>query len=234
MFRYLIIVLFLLCFHNFAFCDVSIKLNLLKWVQSRSISIPDLGSGKSTLKSRKSRDNIFYIKTPDGYKPLNIASNKMASILYNGAETFILYSKINGESGESYKEVSKVELPSNVEEIFLLLLQNGTSFRMFPMNVSPKVLPKGKLAVVNITGKYLAISFGGKQAGLPRNAHCILENKDSDTYQDLKIATRKSGKWRLVYSSGISIPKNFRNIVLIYSSTKLGDDMSVDIINLEG
>ncbi len=191
-----------------------------------------LGGGRSTIKNKKAGDFVYYIESPDGYKPLKLSSNKMIPIHYKGSETFTLYSKTMGESEDSYQSVCKTTLPSDVDEMFLLLLQRGSSVRMFPMNVSPKVLPKGKLALVNISGKPLAISFGGKQLLLQRNANCILDTKASDSNQDLKIATRKDNKWRLIYSSSVQIPQDLRNIVLLYSSGKTGD-ISVDIINLK-
>ena len=125
---------------------VDMKLSIYRWGFSNSMKIPDLETGRvSQITSGAANAELWY-KTNDQWKSLNITAGERSKVIqYNGPRLMIFYSRSKDKDGKPvYKENSRMLLPANASESFVLMFKTGSTAKFYPMNVSPQRLPKEK------------------------------------------------------------------------------------------
>ncbi|MBR7105417.1 MAG: hypothetical protein IKC88_00370, partial [Opitutales bacterium] len=134
----------------------------------------------------------------------------------------------------TYEEVAKMVIPLNVEQIFALMFKMGKKVRFYPMNVSPKQLPKERIAVLNMTSTNAAILVGGDARVLRPGSNAIYKPKSKkETSVKLQIARRIKNKWVPVYNNNISTPKDQRCVILLFDPyNKKTPRFSVQLLTL--
>ena len=225
--------------------QVDVNIRIYRWAFSNRLILPDLGGGRrsktQSIKSDSGELNLCY-KDGKDYKDLRITAGTMSSAFqYKGPRTILFYNKIKNisidgkESDEyTYQEVAKMVIPLGVDEIFALMFKTGKKVRFYPMNVSPKELPKDKIAVLNMTSTNAAVLVGGELRVLRPGANAIYKPKSKkETSVKLQIARRIKNKWTPVYDNIISTPKDQRCVILLFDPyNKKTPRFSVQLLTL--
>ncbi len=204
---------------NYEFVEVEIK--MLKWAYSNSMRISkDMGKFAS---NKSDGDSDFWYLSGNDYKKLDTSSGAMRPFKYKGPQRMAFYKRSekidkNGNpNGYKYTEIANMMIPLGVNDIFVLMQTRGTSASFYPMNVSPKQLPKEKIAVINMTQHNIALLVGGVAKLLRANSHEIFKPKNKkESSIEVQMARMVERKWRPVYRSNISIPDDERCIMLIF------------------
>lgn len=208
--------------------SVNVVIKIYRWAFSNRMVIPNLSGGGSKTQSIKADngDVDLWYKDKGGYKPLKISSGTMSPpINYKGPRTMVFYERImnanlEGESSQevyTYKEVTRMIIPLGIEEMFALMFKTGKKYNFYPMNVSPKELPKEKIAVLNMTSTNAAVFVGGESRILRSGSNGIFKPKSKkETSVELKIARMVNKKWRPVFDTNVSTPKGQRCIILLF------------------
>lgn len=193
---------------------------LYKWSISNTIMLPDTATGVSRrVKADNGGNSLLWYNSGGEWKSVTASpAQKSAKITYVGPRTMSFYQKIGeGNNSSDFKEIAKLQIPAGAKEIFALMFQKGSSIRFFPMNISPDSLPKGKIAVMNMTGQRVAISLSGDSKALGGGSYTIFTpKKRSETSFDAKIAKFFDKKWVIIYESIVSVTSNERCLMLIY------------------
>lgn len=206
--------------------SVNITIKFYRWAFSNKMIIPDIYGSRKTQSVKDDQSEIdLYYKVGNDYKPLRINAGTMSPpVQYKGSRTMVFYNRIKNVSidGESssqytYEEVSKMTIPLGVEEIFALMFKMGKNVRFYPMNVSPKQLPKNKIAVLNMTSTNAAILVGGEPKLLRPGSNAIFKPKTKkETSVKLQIARKIKDKWVPVYDNNVSTPKDQRCVIMLF------------------
>jgi len=225
---------------------VDVTLKIFRWAFSNSLVIPDLGGdGKRTRKVDNSNDIVdLWYKSGDSYRHLNLNSGSMsAPIRYKGPKTMVLYSRherpkteddTSSGSQYDYREACRMSIPLGIDEMFALMFKTGKTVRFYPMNVSPKRLPKEKIAVINMTSHNVAVLVGGHAQVIRSGSNAIFSPKNKkENFVEFQIARMVEKKWRPVYKNNISTPKDERCLVLLYDPyNKKSPKFSVQLLTL--
>ena len=200
--------------------ETQTEIVLYKWSISNTIMLPDSTTGVSRrVKSDAGGNSELWYNS--GGKWMSVTASpaqKSSRISYVGPRTMSFYKKIGpGEKSADFQEIAKLQIPAGAREIFALMFQKGSSIRFFPMNISPDSLPKGKIAVMNMTPQRIAISLSGDSKTLgPGSFTIFTPKKRSETSFDAKIAKFFNKKWVVIYESIMSVSSSERCAMLIY------------------
>ncbi len=220
---------------------VNVKLRIYKWAFSNSINLPDLSTGVIAYKQNESEgDAVLWYKTDqDKWVPVKVISGELSNVInYKGPSNAVFYTRKNtpGKNDYTYQEACSIPLPLNATELFLLMIQKGSSIKFYPMSTSPEDLPKDKVAVMNMTNQNIALSIGGHPKMLRSGSQTIFTpTQKMKNSLDLKIAqfNEKKQKWMPVYSNNISIPNpDNRCLILVYMPSANTKRFSVQMLNL--
>lgn len=208
----------LAAFLGFGLCaasakDITVNINIYKFVFIRSVG---------TLSNRSALESEYWYKSGGQWRSFSVDGNR-ASISYTGAERLTLFKKIakDEKDDKSFSPVQEVVLPSSARDIFLLMIERNGSAEFFPMNVSPDKMPRGKIAVMNLTQRALGVLFDKEMGGLKRGSHHVFTptKKEAGNPIPIQIATRVDGKWEVIYKNRVRCEKSKRNILLIYDTS---------------
>lgn len=208
----------LVAFLGFGLCaasarDISVNINIYKFVFIRSVG---------TRSNRSALESEYWYKSGGQWHSFSVDGNR-ASISYTGSDRLTLFKKIGKDEKDdkSFSPLQEVILPSSARDIFLLMIERNGSAEFFPMNVSPDRMPRGKIAVMNLTARALGVMFDKEMGGLKRGSHHIFtpSKKTGDNPIPIQIATRVDGKWEVIYKNRVRCEKSKRNILLIYDTS---------------
>ena len=200
--------------------DVTIK--IFKWAYSNAMTIPNIGGGVSTVRASKEQNFDLWYKSGDAYKVLKVSSGSMSNAIhYKGPRTMVFYKReaVVTEDGTqyNYREACRMTIPLGIDELFAMMFKTGRSVVFYPINVSPKTLPKEKIAVINMTSHRVALMVGKEPKLLGSGANAIFKPKQKgDTSVEIQIARMVDRKWKPVYHNNVSTPKDARCVVLLY------------------
>ena len=203
--------------------EVSMKLRIYRWGISNSIVLPDqFGRISNTKASKNSIQDLYYSVGGGAYRRVPLSTSGLGGEFeYKGEPQLEFFTRVPKEKRndeDKYKSVGKVTLPFNTDHIFLLMIQRGENARFFPMNISPQILPKEKVAVLNMTNQNLGISMGDKNMVLRGGGYGIYDPKreEEDESSEFKIFRYDKDKWRPVYEGNIMASKEKRCMLLVY------------------
>ena len=225
---------------------VDVTLKIFRWAFSNSLVIPDLGGdGKKTRRVDNSDGAVdLWYKSGGNYVRMKLGSGEMSKpIHYKGPKTMVLYTRrkllkpegeASGEAQYEYKEACRMSIPLGIEEMFALMFKTGKTVRFYPMNISPKRLPKEKIAVINMTSHNVAVLVGGHAQIIRSGSNSIFAPKNKkENFVEFQIARMVEKKWRPVYKNNISTPKDERCLVLLYDPyNKKSPKFSVQLLTL--
>ncbi len=208
---------------------VDVKIKIFPWAFTNTMVIPDFdGKSSRTRKIKNSGDTTseLWYKSGNSYKVLNISSGQMSKYIdYKGPQHMKLYKReqlpqAEGEENTEpvyvYKEACSMMIPLGIDEMFAMMFKSGKTVRFYPMNVSPKRLPKDKIAVINMTSYNAAVLVGGEAKLLRSGSNAIFKPKNKSDRVEVKIARMIDKQWRPVYKNNIVAPTDKRCIVLIF------------------
>ena len=219
---------------------VDVVLKIFKWGYSNAMIIPNV-SGMGTPSGQNAGDKLLelWYKSGDSYSKLNVSSGAFSkSIRYRGPQTIVFYARdeIASDEGKkyNYRQVAKMTIPLGADELFAMMMKTGRTVSFYPMNISPKELPKEKIAVINMTSQKIAIMVGGTPSFLGAGANKIFKpKKRGEMSVEMIIARMVDKKWTPVYHNTISTPKDARCIVLLYDpSNSKSPKFNVQLLTL--
>lgn len=202
--------------------SVNLSLRFMKWGQSNSISMPNMHTGMiNRPKDLADEDVTLWFESGSEWKSIKFTSGSISSsISYSGPRKITFYTRSNEKGADGkyeYREACSMMLPMNVEEVFALVFKSGRSIRFYPMNVSPKSLPKEKVAVLNMTSHSVGLSVGESNSILkPGSYRIYTPKKKNKGIVDVKIYKFHEKKWRPVYDNTLTAPEDKRCLLLIY------------------
>ena len=221
--------------------SVDVTLKIYRWSFANSISMPDFGTGNISSRNTKENDPDLYYKSDGKWHHLRIAPRQMLTIQYKGPKTMIVgYPKAEKANSDpnsdlNYSVSGKLEIPVSSGEIFALMIKSGSSSKFYPMNVSPKELPKNKFAVLNMTKQSVAFNINGQTNVIGSGRSFIFSPKKGKDSNGItcQIAKWVKGKWIPCYKNIISIPDDTRTMLLVYDpATKSAPRYNVQVLNL--
>ncbi len=206
---------------------VDVVLKVFKWGYSNAMIIPNPSGAGGGSAGQNAGDKLLelWYKNGDSYSKLNVSSGAFSkSIRYKGPQTIVFYARdeIATDEGKkyNYRQVAKMTIPLGTDELFAMMMKTGRTVSFYPMNISPKELPKEKIAVINMTSQRIAIMVGGSPSFLGAGANKIFKpKKRGEMSVEMIIARMVNKKWTPVYHNNISTPKDARCIVLLYDPT---------------
>ena len=206
--------------------NVEASLKIEKFSMEASFAAPSKKGGNKT---------IYWYKNGDKWDSFSDADGKRVNISYKGPQKLVFYKKVGeGESDKAFSPVAEIMIPSASREVFVLMISTGSTAQFYPMNVSPDSLPKGKIAVMNMTRRGLALMFGADKKFLKANSHAIFSEAKSkkSISTPVFIAARVEGKWEMSYKSRVSYPDKERCIMLIHDNAagKPVPSLSVNVV----
>ena len=218
---------------------VDVTLKIFKWAYSNAMTIPNIGGGVSTVRASKDQNIDLWYKSGDSYRILKVSSGNMSgSIHYKGPQTMVFYTREESLSDDgpkyNYREACRMTIPLGIDELFAMMFKTGKTVMFYPINVSPKLLPKEKIAVINMTSHRVALMVGGEPKLLRSGGNAIFNPKHKkETSVELKIARMVQKKWKPVYQNNISVPKDARCVVLLYDpSNKASPKFNIQVLSL--
>lgn len=182
--------------------------------------------------AKKDVDQSFWYKNGSAWASFGKTGSDDIRISYQGPKTLTLYRKVGkGNDDKDYRAVSRVDLP-NAGEIFMLMIESGNSASFYPINVSPDKIPKGKIAIMNMTKRGLAIMFGEDKKFLRSYANAVFTQRKRNVQSEpIVIAAKVQGKWEISYRSRMTYQRDRRSLMLIYdSSNKEIPSLNVSIV----
>lgn len=194
-------------------------------------------SYKSTFSpnmSTKRADNEvrYWYKNGATWSYFSDSENDRITINYSGPSRMTLYKKTgNDNTDKSFSPVSEIQLPTNSQDVFVLMIKMNRTASFYPVNVSPDKLPKGKVAVMNMTKRVLALMFGEEKKALRPNGNAIFSDSKKQGASPVLIAAKVKGKWEIAYKSRVHYPQDERCIMLIYDpSNKEIPNLNVNVV----
>lgn len=193
--------------------NVSATIKIYKF-EYRSSFAPNI-----SVKKKVSGQTYWY-KNGATWSSFSDADGDKITINYNGPSRMIIYRKVGRDnSDKSFSAMSEIVIPSNSRDVFVLMIKTNSMASFYAMNVSPNTLPKGKVAVMNMTNRVLAIMFGEDKKALRPNGNAIFSDKKKQGASPVLIATKVQGKWEISYKSRVHYPQDERCIMLIYDTS---------------
>lgn len=221
--------------------SVDVTLKIYRWSFANSISMPDFGTGKISSRNAKDIDAKLYYKSDGKWRHMRIAPRQMLTIRYTGPKTMLVgYPKaeqVNPDpnSDANYNISGRLEIPITSGDLFAIMLKSGSSAKFYPMNVSPKELPKNKFAVMNMTTRPVAFNINGQTSIIGSGKSFIFSPKKGKNSNGItcQIAKIVKGKWVPCYKNILSIPDDTRSMLLVYDpATKSAPRFNVQVLNL--
>lgn len=221
---------------------VNVNIKIYRWGFANSISMPDFGTGIiSSRKAAAAKDSNLFYKSDDKWHELKIAPRQMVTIKYKGPKT-MRFSRLKTnlpnpekpEADENFTGAGSFEVPIPSGDIFALMIKSGNNARFYPMNISPKELPKNKFAVMNMTRQSVAFNINGQTSIIgPGRSFIFSPKKKDDAGITCQIAKRVKGKWIPCYKNIISLPDDSRTMLLVYDpANKAVPRFNVQVLNL--
>ena len=211
---------------TFAFCaaaQAQVNVHIYRFGLQSSFS-PHGASSKRTA------ENVFWYKNGSSWNSFGDKFGKDINISYSGKSPMVLYKKVgNTDTDESFKPAAQINLPP-ARDVFVIMLESGSAASFYPVNVSPDKLPKGKIAVMNMTKRGLAVMFGEDKKFLRAYTNAIFtQRKKKDLNPDpIVIAAKVNGQWEISYRSRMTYSKDKRSLLIIYDSSKKADTPSLN------
>jgi len=205
--------------------EVNVSIKFMKWGQSNSIAMPNMHTGTiSRRKDAADGDIILWYKSGPEWKMFKISGGGISpSINYKGPREMSFYSRSEDKGADGnyvYKPVTKMTIPANVDELFTLVFRTGSTVRFYPLNVSPKSLPKEKVAILNMTRHPVGIAVGDSKSTLKAGSYQIYTPKKKNKgVVDVTLYKFHEKKWRAVYDNTLTAPEDKRCLLLIYDPT---------------
>ena len=205
--------------------NVNVNLRIYKFAHVSIIN----PLGKS-LGANRGDGNLYWFKAGSEWRSFDADGDKI-SVAYNGPALMQLYKKNgDGKTDKSYSPVAKINIPSGSRDVFVLMIVRNRTADFIPINVSPDKLPKGKVVVMNMTPRTLAIQFGEDRNLLRSRANAVFSRpklKDKNaTAVPVLIAAKVKGKWEISNKTRVEYPENERCILLLF------DPSNKDIPNI--
>ena len=175
-----------------------------------------------TANSRKaSTENTYRYKNGADWMSFSDSESDKITINYSGPQKMVLYKRIGKDNTDkSFSPISEIQIPSGSRDVFVLMIKNNSSASFYPVNVSPDKLPKGKVAVMNMTRRVLALLFGEEKKAIRPNGSAIFSDSKKKGASPVFIAAKVQGKWEISYKSRVHYPQDERCIMLIYDTSK--------------
>ncbi len=205
--------------------EVELKLRIFNWATSNTVK---LGGFASTKRKGKTNDYITFdvwYESAGTYHMVKANVGGLSSeIAYKGPQKMIFYKREKSatESDEyTYTKVADVTLPTGIDELFLLMYKSGQSVVFYPMNISPKELPKDKVAILNMTRHNIALQAGGTTGFLRAGSHAIFKPQTQNkNFLEIQMARMIDNKWRPIYKNNITVPDGKRCALLIFDPSR--------------
>ena len=220
---------------------VSVNIKIYRWGFANSISMPDFGTGIISSRKAASKDSNLFYKSDDKWHELKISPRQMVTIKYKGPKT-MRFSRLKTnlpnpekpEADENFTGAGSFEIPVPSGDIFALMIKSGNNARFYPMNISPKELPKNKFAVMNMTHQSVAFNINGQTSIIGPGRSFIFSPKKKDNAGiTCQIAKRVKGKWIPCYKNIISLPDDAKPMLLVYDpANKSAPRFNVQVLNL--
>ena len=220
---------------------VSVNIKIYRWGFANSISMPDFGTGIISSRKAASKDSNLFYKSDDKWHELKISPRQMVTIKYKGPKT-MRFSRLKTnlpnpekpEADENFTGAGSFEIPVPSGDIFALMIKSGNNARFYPMNISPKELPKNKFAVMNMTHQSVAFNINGQTSIIGPGRSFIFSPKKKDNAGiTCQIAKRVKGKWIPCYKNIISLPDDAKTMLLVYDpANKSAPRFNVQVLNL--
>ena len=200
---------------------LTIKLRIYRWSVSNSIVLPDHTGNQRRSSTRNPITDLWYKDKDAQWKSIPMASGGITKEFeYNGPPNLEFYMrnpKAKRDDKDAFRSVGRVMLPFNTESLFLLMIQRGERARFFPMNVSPKVLPKDRVAVLNMTAQNIGVNMGDNNTILRAGGYGIYKPaSDEESASQFKIFKYDQERWRPVYEGNIVPNEEKRCMLLVY------------------
>ena len=195
--------------------NVSVNLRIYKFAHVSIIN----PMGKS-LGASNGEGNLYWYKAGSEWRSFDADSDKI-SVAYSGPAQMQLFKKTgDGKTDKSYSAVAKINIPSGSRDVFVLMIVKNRKADFIPINVSPDKLPKGKVVVMNMTQRALAIQFGEDRNLLKSRGNAVFSRpKMKDKNQKavpVLIAAKVKGKWEISNKTRVEYPENERCILLLF------------------
>lgn len=198
-----------------------VKLKIFKWTISNSIVLQDAIGNSQRSTTRKVMSNLYIRKKNGDWQRINIPSGGVSSQFEceGGANvTFYVRQEAKSKDEEdSFRPIGTMFLPSGANSLFVLMIQRGDSARFFPMNVSPELLPKNKIAVLNMTSQAIGLAVGKHNSTLNAGGYSIFTpNEKEEESSEFKIFKYNNNRWRPVYEGNVTAVDGKRCMLLVY------------------
>lgn len=223
--------------------QAKVSIKILNWSFANSIAMPDFSTGRISSKktAEKEVDKLWY-KSGSNWHELKAAPRKMVTISYEGPQKvrFGVRKKSGGNSenpnaDENFVSAGTLTLPVLSGDVFALMIQNSSTARFYPMNISPKELPKNKFAVMNMTRKAVAFNINGQTKVIGGGKSFIFSpKKNADEGLAVQIAKRVKDKWVPCYKNTISLEADAKTMLLVYDpANSSAPKFNIQVLNLK-
>ncbi len=219
---------------------VNVRLKITQMSYSNTLMIGGtVAKATSSEKKEEEAKKTLWYRTGMGdlatWRSVYVSANKSnnTSISYEGPSKMVFYRQIPPQKADmppTYVPVSEINIPPNVEDLYLLMIRRNESISFHLLNVSPKDLPKGQLVLMNMSRTPVKASLGdGVPANLKVGASAVLKPKKTfgrnDNFANLLVAYVEENEWRVAIRSPIALTSDDkRQIVILFSnSNKLGE-----------
>ncbi len=187
----------------------------------------NLASGDEMPREYRSRSREYYYWTPEGYRPLELVSNKISpTIHYRGPRGFILYERIpaaTAEEEDTYAPRLGCRLPAGQGTYFLLgqdSLGNQPA-ALYPLPVDLSHLPRGSVYGFNLGSRPLQVATQNQRLTLkPREGNLINVMGEKPKQFQVMAAIDEDDKFKLVYRRHWPIRDQSRALCVFYPTNK--------------
>ncbi len=179
------------------------------------------------LSNRKENDdeknNTFWYKYKNEWKSFSTIETNKHEIFYSDAE-IVLYRKIaDGNDDKCFSKITSIKLPNPLKDVFIIIAGTETDPKFYLIDASPDKLPKGKIAIVNMTKFAVDIKFGEDAKSISPDTHAIFaepSNRPQGKSIPLAISVVVDGISEVAYKSRVLYPDQQRPIMFVYDTSK--------------
>ncbi len=179
------------------------------------------------LSNRKENDdeknNTFWYKDKNEWKSFSTIETNKHEIFYCDAE-IALYRKIaDGNDDKCFSKITSIKLPNPLKDVFIIIAGTETVPKFYLIDTSPDKLPKGKIAIVNMTKFAVDIKFGEDAKSISPDTHAIFaepNNRPQGKSIPLAISVVVDGISEVAYKSRVLYPDQQRPIMFVYDTSK--------------
>ncbi len=202
-----------------------VRLRVCKVLPSSSFGI---GANRDTP-----QDLDFWYKDDNSWHSF-FGSGEVVS--YAGkASVIALCKKIEKEDGVAdYSPMLSVNLVPSSKEMFVIVAPSDKSPKCCVVDASPKILPAGKIAIVNMSPSSVELQFGDELKKLSANEYSIFSEpscKRTGRSVPISISINSSGQSEIVYKSRVSYPDDQRTVLIVYDvSTSKRTRLNVKVV----